>query len=286
MTTARVLIVDDDPVVRETLTYALEDERWEVVVAASAEEGLAVWEPGEWATLVVDKNLPGMSGVDLIREVRQSDTAVGILMITAYSSVQTALDTLHLGVDGYLEKPFEDIFAVVRDIGDAVETQTRRRRAGSMAGAVSHFARASEHLAAIQKQDRPLRVLLGIDPESAAWIRERLGEAEVEVAPTKLDVLAGVRQRWDLVVIDSGMNAADPVAWIREVRDVAPEVSCVVVSSRPTFDVVTQLIRLRVGAVLEKPFTDRQFELRIGPILERARRQLGGATPVTAGEKP
>ena len=109
-----LLLVDDEPSVRAALELALEDEPWRIESVSSAEEALGLLATRRFDLLLTDKNLPGMTGVDLIRKVRQDNLDMACVMITGYASVESAAETMKLGVDAYVEKPFDSIYEVVR----------------------------------------------------------------------------------------------------------------------------------------------------------------------------
>ena len=91
-----VLLVDDEDVVRNTLRLALESEELQIATAVTAEEALALLRTTDYELLIVDKNLPGMSGIDLLREARGLNPDMRAFLITGYASIDAALETLHL----------------------------------------------------------------------------------------------------------------------------------------------------------------------------------------------
>src|SRR3712207_2119015 len=116
MSQRRALIVDDEPTVASALSLAAGDAAWEVETAHSAEEALRLLTTRKFDAILVDKNLPGMTGVELIRRARELHRAAAIVMMTGYASPESASETLNLGVDAYIEKPFDDIFAIIQRI--------------------------------------------------------------------------------------------------------------------------------------------------------------------------
>src|SRR2546423_5998 len=84
---------------------------------------------GAFAAALVDKNLPGMSGLDLIRRIRETDAEIALLMMTGYSSVESAAEALNLDVDAYLEKPFPQITVAVDRVVAAIEARKEWRAA-------------------------------------------------------------------------------------------------------------------------------------------------------------
>ena len=119
----RLLIVDDDPGVREVLYRWLIDEGYPCECAGSAEEALELLRPGAFALVVADIGLPGKSGVELLREVRDRLPDTAVMMVTALTDRLTAIRALELGAYGYLIKPFERNEVVI----NVVNALERRR---------------------------------------------------------------------------------------------------------------------------------------------------------------
>ena len=120
---ASLLIVDDEPVVRDMFEFLLTNSGYQVSLAANAEEALESLEDFDYNLLIVDKNLPGLSGLELMERVRELRPQTEFMVITGYASYQSAVEALRLGALDYLEKPFEDIDLVKKKIDRAVERQ-------------------------------------------------------------------------------------------------------------------------------------------------------------------
>lgn len=105
---SRVLIVDDEPIVRDSLADWLTFHGYEVATASNGKEALQVLKKDNFGVLVLDLKLPDLSGAEVLELVRKEhDSDIKAIMITAYPSVETALKTLRLGAVEYLVKPFE-----------------------------------------------------------------------------------------------------------------------------------------------------------------------------------
>ena len=123
--TPRVLIVDDDPFVRDMLTFILEAGEYEVVVAENGFEALekCTSDPGI-ELLVSDLNMPVMSGLELTRELRKHNVAIPIIVLTGDSEVAAAAEAVRSGANGYLVKDENIADAVL----DALEKTLPRHR--------------------------------------------------------------------------------------------------------------------------------------------------------------
>jgi two-component system response regulator PilR (NtrC family) len=101
---ARVLVVDDEPSMRQMLSIALRREGYQVSTAEDGASALAALAAGELDLLITDVRMPEMSGVDLLREAKRIDPALSVVMMTAYGSKETVLEALRLGATDYVEK--------------------------------------------------------------------------------------------------------------------------------------------------------------------------------------
>jgi len=120
----RILIVEDEESYSEPLAYMLKKEGYEAVVAATGPEGIDAFERGGADLVLLDVMLPGMSGVDVCRELR-SRSGVPIIMLTAKDSEIDKVVGLEMGADDYVTKPYSGrellarIKAVLRRRGEA-----------------------------------------------------------------------------------------------------------------------------------------------------------------------
>src|SRR6478735_5515188 len=111
----RVLVVDDDTRIREVLRRQLSYEGYQVSLAADAREAFSQVAENPPDLVVLDWMLPGMSGLEICRRIRQTDD-MPILMLTAKGTLEDKIDGLDSGADDYLVKPFEaeELLARVR----------------------------------------------------------------------------------------------------------------------------------------------------------------------------
>lgn len=99
------LVVDDDEVFRSRLCRALSDRGWEAHAAADGNAALRAAEEHGPEMAIVDLRLPGMSGLDIVRELSARDRSTCIIMLTGYGSIATAISATRLGAAQYLSKP-------------------------------------------------------------------------------------------------------------------------------------------------------------------------------------
>ena len=113
---ARILVVEDDPIIRQTVDYALRRAGFDTVTAADGVEGLNMAESEFPDLILLDLMLPGVDGYTFAQQVRSRDTEVAIVMVTALDQERDKVRGLDVGADDYITKPFsmEELLARVR----------------------------------------------------------------------------------------------------------------------------------------------------------------------------
>ncbi len=102
-----ILIVDDEKNIRLTLSQALETLGAEIDTAANGEEALTKLKEKGFGLILLDIRMPGMDGMEVLRRVREIRPDIRIIMITAYGTVESAVEAMKLGAVDFLQKPFE-----------------------------------------------------------------------------------------------------------------------------------------------------------------------------------
>jgi two-component system response regulator PilR (NtrC family) len=133
---AAVLVVDDEEVVRDVLHKILGRQGYQVTAVASAGEGMRRLEDGGFDVVLLDLMLPDQHGMDMLREVRRRDPDLAVIMITAYATVQSAVEAMRAGAFHYLTKPFKnpEVLALVEN---ALEQRTLRAENRSLRKALT-----------------------------------------------------------------------------------------------------------------------------------------------------
>jgi DNA-binding NtrC family response regulator len=122
----RLLIVDDERGILVALKGLFGKEGYEVETAESGEEALAKVKAGLFHVIITDLSMQGMSGLDLMRSVRQLDPGCAVLMITAYGSQRIAVEAMKAGAEDYLPKPFDNDELRIK-VRNVMENQLLRR---------------------------------------------------------------------------------------------------------------------------------------------------------------
>ena len=102
----RILVVEDEPAMAESLTWGLEQEGYVVVVAATGETGLWLAEEAAPDVIILDVMLPGLNGYQVCERLRKNGVWTPILMLTAMDDDLDQAEGLDIGADDYLTKPF------------------------------------------------------------------------------------------------------------------------------------------------------------------------------------
>ena len=104
---ARVLVADDSSTMRKIILRSLSAVGVpSAVEAADGEEAINLFEPGKFDLVLTDWNMPRKTGLDVIKEIRQKDTDVTIIMVTTEAEKSRVLEAIQAGVSDYLVKPF------------------------------------------------------------------------------------------------------------------------------------------------------------------------------------
>jgi two-component system response regulator HydG len=103
---SRVLLIDDDPGVRETMSRTLSQAGYTVRVASSGEEGFDLAREGGFDVILSDMRMPGLSGIDVLRKLRDVRVDASFIVMTGFGTVDTAVEAMKLGAVDFVQKPF------------------------------------------------------------------------------------------------------------------------------------------------------------------------------------
>lgn len=121
----KVLVVDDNKSTLKVIKAILSQEGYIVYTACSPEEGMGILRADEVKICLVDLKMPGKSGLELYREIKQHDPGITVLIMTAYGTVESAVEAMKLGVENYLQKPlnFEELKITIAKLSDRLESR-------------------------------------------------------------------------------------------------------------------------------------------------------------------
>ena len=104
---SRVLIVDDEPDARELLTDFLTAKGYETFAASNGQQALSMVKEQRPHLILLDVRMPGMDGLEVLKQVREIDHEVGVIMVTAVNEEETGRQALNMGAFDYITKPLD-----------------------------------------------------------------------------------------------------------------------------------------------------------------------------------
>lgn len=122
-----VHVVDDDDAMRDSLVFLLSSASILAIPHESAESLIAALPTLDFACIVTDVRMPGMSGIDLLRHLQRVDKQLPVIVVTGHSDVPLAVEALKAGAFDFIEKPFEDD-RIITAVCSALEFRTQARR--------------------------------------------------------------------------------------------------------------------------------------------------------------
>lgn len=102
-----ILIVDDEEGLREGLSRLLEGEGYAIVAAETGEEALQILQQSHIDLVLTDMRMPGMSGIDLLKKIRESYGELGVIILTGYGQIESYIEAMNSGAIEYVSKPFK-----------------------------------------------------------------------------------------------------------------------------------------------------------------------------------
>jgi len=116
----KILVIDDEPIVRISCERSLANMGYEIKSASSGKEGIELLEKEPFNLVLLDLKMPDMDGIEVLKKIREKWQETKVIMITGYSTVETAVKTLKLGAFSYIEKPFtpDTLLEAVKEVFD------------------------------------------------------------------------------------------------------------------------------------------------------------------------
>jgi two-component system NtrC family response regulator len=126
----KVLLIDDDDSLRRVTEYSLYSAGFQVLSAANAEQGLKSFEIDSPSVVITDINMPGLSGYDVLERVKEVSPETIVIVITAYGSIEKAVEAMKKGAYDYIIKPFskDELILTVEKAFNLLGLQTENRR--------------------------------------------------------------------------------------------------------------------------------------------------------------
>ena len=102
----KILVVDDEPILRDSLEVALKTSGYDVITARTGEEGLERFQKEDPDIVLLDHWLPGINGDEVLRRIKEGDPEVPVIIMTAQGSIEMAVSSMKMGAFDFLVKPF------------------------------------------------------------------------------------------------------------------------------------------------------------------------------------
>ncbi|MEZ4417450.1 MAG: sigma-54 dependent transcriptional regulator [Gemmatimonadota bacterium] len=159
----KILVVDDDPGLRKSLTMILKDAEYEVLTASAGEDGLRIAAAAQPDIILTDVRMPGMGGLEFLDAYKESRGDALVLVMTAYGSTDLAIDAMKRGAYDYLPKPFgaDEVLLTVKK---AMEREKLRREVGRLRAQVRADQRFGEIVARAPAMVRALEIATKVAP--------------------------------------------------------------------------------------------------------------------------
>ncbi len=194
----RILVVDDEAIVRESLGSWFREEGYTVDTAGSGKETLEKLAEQEWDLFVIDIKMPGMDGLELQRKIREVDPKATIIIMTAYASVETAVEAMKQGAYDYIVKPFDpdDLEHLVRNAVERRQLVSENIQLRRKIDEISRFHEIVGGSAAIQRVQEQIGLVAQSD--TTVLVRGGSGTGKELIART---IHANSRRRYMPIVV-------------------------------------------------------------------------------------
>jgi DNA-binding NtrC family response regulator len=125
----RLLIVEDDQILREMLEHYLKTDGFTVDVAVNGLEGYEKHKQNRYDLIITDLNMPQMTGIELVQKVREYDDFVEFIIVTGYATLESAVEAVRIGAFDYIVKPFklDELRVAVKNACDKITLKKTNR---------------------------------------------------------------------------------------------------------------------------------------------------------------
>lgn len=245
----KILAVDDEPIICTMIKDAFEPIGFTVLTAHSGDEALKVFAKEKPRLIFLDIKMLGMSGLDVLKQIKAQDKSVKVVMLTVMADTQTKLKAKELGADDFVTKPF---------MSDHLEEVARKE--------IGDLLR--------ERQIQRPKILVVDDEEE---VRTHLGNVigrhfncEVDRAANGQEALDKLKtNKFDVVVMDIKMPGLSGIDVIREAIKFTPHTKFLAVSAYDSSDIANEALKAGAVDFVHKPQTIESIERKVRDILKK-----------------
>ncbi len=180
-----MLLVDDARVVLRVVERALTSAGFSLSAAENADRAVRLLDEQEFACALIDRNLVGSDGLDLLKQIRQRQPRCACVLMTAYPSVDSAVEALRIGVVDYIQKPSPDFDVIAERVQNAVRLQ-RGREGGDAPRSAGRAADEKRNQVLVSGADELVATLRALQskmkPAARSAVNRALANAEAQAA--------------------------------------------------------------------------------------------------------
>lgn len=103
---SKILVIDDEKNIRLMLDKCLSSEGYQVELAGDGISGIEKFNTGNYDAVLLDMKMPGLNGLEVLKKLKDSDSSISVIMMTAFGTIESAVEAMKLGAVDYIKKPF------------------------------------------------------------------------------------------------------------------------------------------------------------------------------------
>ncbi len=254
--TPKVLVVDDDPKIRVLLLDTLSALGYKTVGAKDGEEALALLEKQKPDVVISDIKMPRLNGLSLLRNIKNQDPQIPVLMITGYNFTYSRDQAMDGGADGFLVKPFrigkiEELMQSVLGIKDYADEERPYKLKKIL----------------IVEDDEILRNMLSETLGSLDYFP--IGVEDGQMALSQLRI-----QEFDLVISDIRMPRMDGITLLKNIKEIAVQLPVVLITGFPSSYPAQTALQEGADGYLAKPFRIEKMDELLRELLYEQERSF------------
>lgn len=189
--TSKILIIDDDPNLLDTLSEVLREEGYQVGTAVTGEDGLSILKRENYDLVLLDIRLPGLDGEVVMREIYNYHPDTEMIIISGYGSLESAITAIRLGVKDYFIKPYQ-VDDLLKAVYQALTQKETRARKEVLLNQLASSLEQLRDLEGIRGEDLPTRRVLTLPGGIMVDLERReiwRGNDRVGLTPTESNLL-------------------------------------------------------------------------------------------------